>query len=111
MQQVNPSLVTRDNQDILEPSGNLFESIAIIAKRARQISSNQKEELNAKLAEFASSVDNLEEIFENREQIEISKFYERMPKPTTSATEEFLNHELNFRLPEEEDSTSSPGLV
>jgi len=104
MQQVNSSLVTRDNQDILEPTGNLFESIAIIAKRARQVSSNQKEELNAKLAEFASSVDNLEEIFENREQIEISKFYERMPKPATSATEEFLNDELNFRLPEEENN-------
>ena len=102
MQQVNPSLITRDNQDILEPSGNLFESIAIIAKRARQISSNQKEELNTKLAEFASSVDNLEEIFENREQIEISRFYERMPKPTTSAIEEFLNGELNYRMPQED---------
>lgn len=103
MQQVNASLITRDNQSILEKSGNLFESIAIIAKRARQISSNQKEELNAKLAEFASSVDNLEEIFENREQIEISKFYERMPKPATSATEEFLNGDLNFRLPDAEE--------
>jgi len=107
MQQANPLLVTRDNQDILEPTGNLFESIAIIAKRARQISSNQKEELSTKLAEFASSVDNLEEIFENREQIEISKFYERMPKPTTSASEEFLNGELNFRLPEEEEGIGS----
>ena len=105
MQQVNSSIVTRDNQDILEPTGNLFESIAIIAKRARQVSSNQKEELNAKLAEFASSVDNLEEIFENREQIEISRFYERMPKPSTTAIEEFLNEELNFRLPEEESNS------
>ncbi|MEM6643018.1 MAG: DNA-directed RNA polymerase subunit omega [Bacteroidota bacterium] len=106
MQQSNSSIITRDNQDILEPTGNLFESIAIIAKRARQVSSNQKEELNAKLAEFASSVDNLEEIFENREQIEISKFYERMPKPATTAIEEFLNGELNFRVPEEESSAS-----
>ncbi|SNT37667.1 DNA-directed RNA polymerase, subunit K/omega [Ekhidna lutea] len=107
MQHVTSSLITRDNQDILEPTGNLYESLVIIAKRARQISANQKEELNAKLAEFASSVDNLEEIFENREQIEISKFYERMPKPTTSAIEEFLNGELNFRLPEEEDESRS----
>ncbi len=107
MQHVNPSIITRDNQDILEPTGNLYESLVIIAKRARQISANQKEELNSKLAEFASSVDNLEEIFENREQIEISKFYERMPKPTTSAIEEFLNGELNFRLPEEEDNSGS----
>ncbi len=105
MQQTNSSIVTRDNQDILEPTGNLYESIAIIAKRARQVSSNQKEELNAKLAEFASSVDNLEEIFENREQIEISRFYERMPKPSTTAIEEFLNRELNFRLPEEEGNS------
>ncbi|MDE0470957.1 MAG: DNA-directed RNA polymerase subunit omega [Ekhidna sp.] len=105
MDQTNPSLVTRENQEILEPTGNLFESVAIIAKRARQISSNQKEELNAKLAEFAFSMDNLEEIFENKEQIEISKFYERMPKPTISALEEFLNGELNFRLPVEEEET------
>lgn len=102
------SLITRDNKEIAEPTGNIYESIAIIGKRARQISSNQKEELNGKLAEFASSVDNLEEIFENREQIEISKFYERMPKPSTSATEEFLTGELNFRIPEvvEEDTES-----
>ncbi len=105
MHQINSSLITRDNQDILEPTGNLFESIAVVAKRARQVSSNQKEELNAKLAEFASSVDNLEEIFENREQIEISKFYERMPKPTTTAIEEFLNGELNFRIPEDEGNS------
>ncbi len=105
MQQTNSSIVTRDNQEILELTGNIYESIAIIAKRARQVSSNQKEELNAKLAEFASSVDNLEEIFENREQIEISRFYERMPKPSTTAIEEFLNRELNFRLPEEEGNS------
>ncbi|MBC6400528.1 MAG: DNA-directed RNA polymerase subunit omega [Ekhidna sp.] len=107
MQQLNNSLVTRNNQDILEPTGNLFESIAIIAKRARQISNNQKEELNGKLAEFASAVDNLEEIFENREQIEISKFYEKMPKPATLALDEFLNKKLNFRLPEEETDSST----
>jgi DNA-directed RNA polymerase subunit K/omega len=76
----------------------------IIGKRARQISSIQKEELNGKLAEFASTVDNLEEIFENREQIEISKFYERMPKPTTTATEEFLNDEVIFRRRDEDDT-------
>lgn len=101
------ALITRDNKDIAEPTGNIYESLAIISKRARQISSNQKEELNGKLAEFASSVDNLEEIFENREQIEISKFYERMPKPASSATDEFLAKELNFRLPEEEEDSKS----
>ncbi len=100
------SLITRNNQSILEPTGNLFESLTIIAKRARQINSTQKEELDSKLEEFASSVDNLEEIFENREQIEISKFYERLQKPTSTATEEFLNNKLNFRLPEEETGDS-----
>jgi DNA-directed RNA polymerase subunit K/omega len=94
------SLITRDNQKITEPTGNVYESLVIIGKRSRQISATLKEELNNKLAEFASSVDNLEEIFENREQIEISKFYERMPKPTSAATDEFLEDKLNFRLPD-----------
>ena len=97
----DPSLKTRENSILSKPTENIFESLVIIGKRARQISSIQKEELNGKLAEFASNVDNLEEIFENREQIEISKFYERMPKPTTTATEEFLNGEVIFRRPDE----------
>ena len=95
------SLKTRENSVLSKPTENIFESLVIIGKRARQISSIQKEELNGKLAEFASNVDNLEEIFENREQIEISKFYERMPKPTTTATEEFLNGEVIFRRSDE----------
>ncbi|WP_421877447.1 DNA-directed RNA polymerase subunit omega [Marinoscillum sp.] len=100
---VNASIVTRDNEKIAEPSGNIYESIVVIGKRARQIAAQQKEELNSKLAEFASSVDNLEEIFENREQIEISKFYERMPKPSTVAIEEFVDGKVSFRSPEEEE--------
>ena len=95
------SLKTRKNSVLSKTTENIFESLVIIGKRARQISSIQKEELNGKLAEFASNVDNLEEIFENREQIEISKFYERLPKPTTTATEEFLNGEVIFRRPDE----------
>ncbi len=98
----DPSIITRDNDKIAAPTGNVYESIAIIGKRARQISTKTKEELNGKLAEFASSVDNLEEIFENREQIEISKFYERMPKPSSIAIDEFVNDEVMFRMPEEE---------
>ena len=98
------SLKTRENSILSKPTENIFESLVIIGKRARQISSIQKEELNGKLAEFASNVDNLEEIFENREQIEISKFYERMPKPTTTATEEFLNGEVIFRRSDENDT-------
>jgi DNA-directed RNA polymerase subunit K/omega len=95
---IQPSIVTRDTDKIIVPTGNIYESVVIISKRARQIAVNIKEELNAKLAEFATTVDNLEEVFENREQIEISKFYERMPKPTTTATEEFLEGRLMYRL-------------
>ena len=96
-----PSIVTRDVQRLAEETGNVYETVAIISKRARQVSSNLKEELNGKLAEFASSVDNLEEVFENREQIEISKFYERMPKPSAIAVEEFSEDKLMYRYPEE----------
>lgn len=99
----NASIITRNNDSIAEKTGNIYESIVVISKRARQISTVQKEELSGKLAEFASSVDNLEEIFENREQIEISKFYERMPKPSTTAIEEFANDEIMFRTPETEE--------
>ncbi|HOO09482.1 MAG TPA: DNA-directed RNA polymerase subunit omega [Cyclobacteriaceae bacterium] len=98
MANVTPSITTRDIDKIIAPTGNIYESVVIISQRARQIAVNIKEELNAKLAEFATTVDNLEEVFENREQIEISKFYERMPKPTTIATEEFLEGKLNFRM-------------
>lgn len=91
-------------EQIAAQTGNVYESIVIISKRARQISTKMKEELNNKLADFASTVDNLEEIFENREQIEISKFYERMPKPTLMALEEFSEGKVMFREPEETDS-------
>ena len=92
-----PSIVTRDIDKIAAPTGNLYESVVVISKRARQISTNLKEELNSKLAEFATTVDNLEEVFENREQIEISKYYERLPKPTSSAIEEFLEGKVMYR--------------
>lgn len=99
----NPSIVTRDVEELSQSTGNIYKSIVITSKRARQVSSNVKEELSSKLAEFASTVDNLEEIFENREQIEISKFYERMPKPTSIAIEEFLEDKILFREAEEEE--------
>ena len=98
----NPSIVTRDIQELVKDTENIYETVAIVSKRARQIFSTMKEELSSKLAEFASTVDNLEEIFENREQIEISKFYERMPKPTILATEEFLEGKVYSRKREEE---------
>ncbi len=99
---IQASIVTRDVDKIAAKSGNVYESIVIVSKRARQVAVDVKEELNAKLAEFASTVDNLEEIFENREQIEISKFYERLPKSTNVAVEEFLEGKVDFRYREEE---------
>ena len=104
---IKPSLNTRDYQELTSKTGNIYKSVNIIGKRAKQISAVQKEELNSKLAEFASDVDNLEEIFENREQIEISRYYERLPKPTTIATEELLNDELIFRQSEEKEEDLS----
>ncbi len=99
----NASITSRDVDKLAATTGNIYESVAVISKRARQISSKMKDELNSKLAEFASTVDNLEEIFENREQIEISKFYERMPKPTNVAIDEFLADEVMFRRPDPEN--------
>jgi len=97
----NPSIITRDNDKIAAHTGNLYESVSIISKRARQIATKNKEELSNKLSEFVSAVDNLEEVFENREQIEISKFYERMPKPTSIATDEFMEGKIYWRTNEE----------
>ena len=89
--------VTRNIMDLCRDTNNIYESVAIIAKRANQISVQIKEDLSKKLAEFASYNDSLEEVFENREQIEISRYYERLPKPAIIATEEFLDGEIYFR--------------
>lgn len=104
MAQVPASIVTRNMADFADQTGNVYESVAIISKRANQIAVKIKEELNSKLAEFATTVDNLEEVFENREQIEISKYYERMPKPTNLAVEEFLEEKIFYRMPDEESA-------
>ncbi|MBE8722948.1 DNA-directed RNA polymerase subunit omega [Sphingobacterium pedocola] len=93
------STVTRDLREFDKTTDNLYESIVVISKRANQIGVEVKEELTSKLAEFASSNDNLEEVFENREQIEISKHYERLPKPSLVAIDEFLNDKVYFRNP------------
>ena len=95
--------IPRDLEVLTEETGNIYETVMILAKRANQISSELKEELNQKLQEFASYTDNLEEIFENREQIEISKFYERMPKPTLIAFEELKENEIYHRNPSREN--------
>lgn len=89
--------VTRDMMDLCKDTGNVYETVAIIAKRANQIAGEMKSDLDKKLQEFASLNDNLEEISENREQIEISRYYERLPKPTLIATQEYIDHKLFFR--------------
>jgi DNA-directed RNA polymerase subunit K/omega len=93
--------VTRDAVELEKNTGNIYESIVMLSKRANQINSELKEELTNKLQEFASSTDNLEEIFENREQIEISKFYEKLPKPVAMAIDELLNDKIYLRKLEE----------
>jgi DNA-directed RNA polymerase subunit K/omega len=96
----NASIITRDVIDLADETMNVYASLSIIGKRARQVSIKMKEELAGKLSEFATKEDNLEEIFENREQIEISKYYERMPKPSMVALEEFIEGKVYFRTPE-----------
>jgi DNA-directed RNA polymerase subunit K/omega len=94
--------ISRDLRELETRTGNVYESVMILAKRSNQIASEMKEELSTKLQEFASYTDNLEEVFENREQIEISKYYERLPKPTLIAYEEFINDQIYHRNPAKE---------
>lgn len=95
--------IPRDIEVLERETGNIYETVMILAKRANQISSELKEELNQKLQEFASFTDNLEEVFENREQIEISKFYERLPKPSLISYEEWKDGEIYHRNPAKEN--------
>ncbi|MBO4500101.1 MAG: DNA-directed RNA polymerase subunit omega [Bacteroidaceae bacterium] len=94
--------VTHNLVDFVKDTGNIYESVAIMGKRANQISVEMKEELKHKLEEFSTTTDNLEEVFENREQIEISRYYERLPKPSLIAAEEFVEGKLYFRNPSKE---------
>ncbi len=91
--------VTRNIMDLCDETGNIYESVTIISKRANQISVEIKQELNKKLAEFASYNDSLEEVFENREQIEISRYYEKLPKPILLATQECVDGNIYWRDP------------
>lgn len=95
--------VTRDLNQFDYETGNIYETVAVLSKRANQISNEIKEELHKKLQEFATAQDNLEEIFENREQIEIAKFYERLPKPSLIAIHEFLCDKLYIKKPQIEE--------
>ncbi len=95
--------ITRDLVDLEGEQTNVYETLVVLSKRANQISLEVREELNAKLQEFATHTDNLEEIFENREQIEISKFYERLPKPVSIAIDEFMDDQVYIRRVKKEE--------
>ena len=90
--------VTRDTKFLAQPTGNIYETVVILSKRANQISLAEKKELSKKLEDFRNERDTMDEVFENKEQIEISKYYERQPKPDLVAISEFENDELYYRV-------------
>ena len=95
--------ITRDLNDLAAPTGNIYETVVILSKRANQIAIAEKKELTRKLDDFKSDRDTLEEVYENREQIEISKYYERQPKPSLVAVEEFKEGEISYRMAKNEN--------
>ena len=100
---VPTNTITRDLCDLAAPTGNIYETVVILSKRANQISIAEKKELTRKLEDLKNDRDTMEEVFENREQIEISKYYERQPKPSLVAIEEFKDNEIFYRMAKQED--------
>ena len=100
---VPTNTITRDVKELAAPTGNIYESVVILYKRANQIALAEKKELNKKLEDFKNERDTMEEVFENKEQIEISKYYERQPKPDLVAISEFENDELFYRKAKQEE--------
>ncbi len=105
-EKISSSAVSRDTRLLDNVTGNLYETVAIISKRANQISLQTKEEMHQKLEEFIGDNDNLEEVFENREQIEIATYFEQQPKPTLMATDEFLKDKIYYRNPAKVDAAT-----
>lgn len=101
--QIPTNTLTRDLCDFAEPTGNIYETVSILAKRANQIALAEKKELSRKLEDFKSERDTMEEIYENCEQIEISKYYERQPKPSLVAISEFQANEISYRMAHKEE--------
>ncbi len=95
--------MTRDLCDLAAPTGNIYETVVILSKRANQIAAAEKKELTKKLEDFKNDRDTMEEVFENREQIEISKYYERQPKPDLVAIHEFENKEISYRIAKKDE--------
>lgn len=102
--EAEPTTKTYDREILQAKTQNIYEAIAIMGKRAEQVNQEMKTELNQKLEEFAATTDTLEEVFENREQIEVSKFYERLPKPSSIAIKEWMENDVYFRKPEEDEN-------
>lgn len=100
---VPTNTITRDIKYLAEPTGNIYKTVAILYRRANQIAAAEKKELSRKLDDFKNERDSMEEMFENREQIEISKYYERQPKPVLVAIEEFMDGELEYRTAKHEE--------
>jgi DNA-directed RNA polymerase subunit K/omega len=100
---VPTNTITRDIKNLAAPTGNIYESVVILSKRANQIAAAEKRELTKKLEDFRNDRDTMEEVFENKEQIEISKYYERQPKPDLTAIAEFENGELFYRKAQNEN--------
>ncbi|MBQ9475318.1 MAG: DNA-directed RNA polymerase subunit omega [Bacteroidales bacterium] len=100
---VPSNTITRDIRNLAEPTGNIYESVVVLYKRANEVAAAEKKELSRKLEEFKAERDSMDEVFENKEQIEISKYYERQPKPTLVAISEFENGELYYRVAEKEN--------
>ena len=103
IREVPTNTVTRDTKELAAPTGNLYETVVILSKRANQIALEEKKEIQKKLEDFRNERDNMEEVFENKEQIEISKYYERLPKPDLIAIEEFKHGELYYRTAKTEN--------
>lgn len=103
--------VTRNVMELCKETGNVYESVAIIGKRANQIAAEMKNDLTKKLNEFASYNDSLDEVFENREQIEISRYYEKLPKPTLLATQEFIEGNTYWRDPSKDNETEEDAAI
>lgn len=95
--------ITRNTAEFSQMTGNIYETVAVLSKRANQIAAEEKKELHKKIEEFANNNDGIDEYYENREQIDVVRRFEQMPKPTLVATEEYLDHQLYYRNPAKED--------
>lgn len=104
---VPQNTITRDVKYLAAPTGNIYETVVILYKRANQIALAEKKEINKKLEDFKNDRDSMDEVFENREQIEISKYYERQPKPVLVAVSEFENGELTYRMAKNESASEA----